>query len=191
MSPSPVYGRSRDSNERQIVKVLEACGWLVCKHDLYDLQIQCPGCKAQLSVEIKTAKGRLTPKQKDLIERGWQLHVVKTVRDALDLVQKHRQEAHGETRRANVQFVEVIDKHHIRIEIWERGACYTLSSGTSSCAAAAACCRLGMCQTPVTVSMPGGELCVELDPDYNASIEGPANEIAHGEIPESLLWGGR
>ena len=48
----------------------------------------------------------------------------------------------------------------LRIEIWERGAGYTLASGSSSCAAAAASVRLGHCSGDVTVSMPGGNLSI-------------------------------
>ena len=60
--------------------------------------------------------------------------------------------------RTNVQLVEAVGPHRIRIEIWERGAGYTLASGTSSCAAAAVGCRLGRVRSPVTVEMPGGEI---------------------------------
>ena len=48
-------------------------------------------------------------------------------------------------RRSNVQFMQVIDRSQVRIEIWERGAGYTLASGSSSCAAAAVAHRLGLC----------------------------------------------
>ena len=60
--------------------------------------------------------------------------------------------------RTNVQFAQVVDRHTLRIEIWERGAGYTLASGTSSCAAAGAAIRTGRCASPVTVQMPGGEM---------------------------------
>jgi len=67
--------------------------------------------------------------------------------------------------RTNVQFMTPIDRHRIRIEIWERGAGYTLASGSSSCAAAAAAVRLGFCDDPVTVAMPGGELRIGVGAD--------------------------
>jgi diaminopimelate epimerase len=89
--------------------------------------------------------------------------------------------------RTNVQFVRVEDPHRIRIEIWERGAGYTLSSGTSSCAAAAVCRRLGYCESPVAVQMPGGELRVELSSDYRATLTGPVQGVAEGRIGEELL----
>ena len=46
-------------------------------------------------------------------------------------------------RRTNVQLVQVVDRATLRVEIWERGAGYTLASGTSACAAAAVAHRLG------------------------------------------------
>lgn len=105
MSPQPSYGVSRDANELDIVKVFEACGWLVARHQIWDLDVCCPGCKQILAIEVKnkTGRGKTTPKQQKLIEDGWPLLIVWNVRDALDLVQRHRQEVHGETRRAIVQ----------------------------------------------------------------------------------------
>ena len=75
--------------------------------------------------------------------------------------------------RINVQFLQVLDEHNIRIEIWERGAGYTLASGTSSCASAAAAIRNGFCASPVTVHAPGGNLVVEIDKNWEARLTGP------------------
>ena len=61
-------------------------------------------------------------------------------------------------KRTNVQFMYVIDRKNIAIEIWERGAGYTLASGSSSCAAAATAHRLGLCESEINVHMPGGVL---------------------------------
>ncbi|MEE8433488.1 MAG: diaminopimelate epimerase [bacterium] len=89
--------------------------------------------------------------------------------------------------RTNVQFLTVIDSHRIRIEIWERGSGYTLSSGTSSCAASAVACRLGRCVSPITVEMPGGNLTVRLDADFNAELEGPVVSVAAGRFADEFL----
>ena len=62
--------------------------------------------------------------------------------------------------RINVQFLKVIDRGNIQIEIWERGAGYTLASGSSSCAAACAARRLGFVDEKVMVHMPGGVIDV-------------------------------
>lgn len=89
--------------------------------------------------------------------------------------------------RTNVQFVEVRGPHRIRIEIWERGAGYTLASGTSGCAAAAVCCRRGLVRSPVTVEMPGGELSVVVREDRSLRMEGPVAAVARGVLsPECL-----
>lgn len=90
-------------------------------------------------------------------------------------------------QRINVQFLEVIDRHRIRIEIWERGAGYTLASGSSSCAAAAVAVRLEYCLSPVTVEMPGGNLQVEIGPDYDIRMTGPAEPVMQGEMAAVLL----
>ena len=56
--------------------------------------------------------------------------------------------------RTNVQFAQAMDRHTLRIEIWERGAEYTLASGTSSCAAAGAAIRTGRCASPSPCRCP-------------------------------------
>jgi diaminopimelate epimerase len=92
-------------------------------------------------------------------------------------------------RRTNVQFVELLNRHAMRIEIWERGAGYTLASGTSSCAAAAVCHRLGLCAPDVTVVMPGGSLSVEIAADAFVSMTGPARRVAEGRLSQEFLKG--
>jgi len=54
--------------------------------------------------------------------------------------------------RTNVQFLEVLNRNTIRIEIWERGAGYTLASGSSSCAAASVAHRLGLCDAEIALN---------------------------------------
>jgi diaminopimelate epimerase len=89
--------------------------------------------------------------------------------------------------RTNVQFVRVFNRNRIQIEIWERGAGYTLASGSSSCAAGAAAVRLGLCDREITVAMPGGELAVIVSEDYSIRMVGPAAKIAEGSIARDLL----
>jgi len=79
--------------------------------------------------------------------------------------------------RTNVQLVRVDGEHDLTVGVWERGAGETLSSGTSSIAAAAAAIANGWCASPVTVHMPGGDLYVELA-DGEARLTGPAVELA-------------
>jgi diaminopimelate epimerase len=89
--------------------------------------------------------------------------------------------------RTNVQFMRVIDRHNIKIEIWERGAGYTLSSGTSSCAAAAVAYRLGLCDSNVTVRMPGGNVNVVVNKDYSIRLTGPVTKVFEGTISKEIF----
>lgn len=84
--------------------------------------------------------------------------------------------------RTNVQFAQVVDRHTLRMEIWERGAGHTLASGTSSCAASAAAVRSGRCESPVTVKMPGGELSVEVGADWSVRLTGPVEPVWEGTL---------
>ena len=79
--------------------------------------------------------------------------------------------------RTNVQLCEVVDRANVRIEIWERGAGYTLASGTSASAVAAACMRSGLVDERVTVHMPGGDLQVRRETGGNLVQSGPARRV--------------
>jgi len=85
-------------------------------------------------------------------------------------------------QRVNVQLVKVLGRRSIRIEIWERGAGYTLASGSSSCAAAAACRRLGLVGDRVSVLMPGGSLDVAFSAGGRILLTGPVQPIFHGHL---------
>jgi diaminopimelate epimerase len=89
--------------------------------------------------------------------------------------------------RINMQIVRVIDRANIDIRIWERGAGYTLASGSSSCAAAAAMRRLGLVDNDVTVHMPGGELRIEIAPDGQIRMTGPVEGTFEGRFHPDLL----
>ena len=89
-------------------------------------------------------------------------------------------------RRTNVQLVKVLARNRIQLEIWERGAGYTLASGSSSCAAAAAAVRWGACDGDVTVVMPGGTLAIGVGPDFELTLLGPAERVFEGEVQEGL-----
>ena len=89
--------------------------------------------------------------------------------------------------RTNVQFLKVLDRRNIEIEIWERGAGHTLASGSSSSAAAAVARRLGLCDSSITVHMPGGTLAIEIRPDFDILMTGPVTKVAEGEMSEELL----
>lgn len=83
--------------------------------------------------------------------------------------------------RTNVQFLRVIDRANIFIRIWERGAGYTLASGSSSSAAAAAAHRLGLVDRNVTVHMPGGTIRIDIAEDYAITMTGGVTRVASGQ----------
>ncbi|MCF8024640.1 MAG: diaminopimelate epimerase [Desulfobacteraceae bacterium] len=89
--------------------------------------------------------------------------------------------------RTNVQFVKIMDKGNIAVQIWERGAGYTLASGSSASAAAAVARRLDLCSKDITVHMPGGELDIRIGNDYSISMTGPVTRIAEGRMHPELL----
>jgi diaminopimelate epimerase len=89
--------------------------------------------------------------------------------------------------RTNVQLCEVIDRSNIEIRIWERGAGYTLASGSSASAAACAAKRLGHCDGQISVHMPGGVLEVEIEDDYAVTQTGPVTKVAEGRLSAEAL----
>lgn len=80
--------------------------------------------------------------------------------------------------RVNTQIMKVTDRENIAIEIYERGAGYTLASGTGACAAAGVAYKLGMTNNKVIVHMPGGELIVEIEDDWTVFMTGDVFYVA-------------
>lgn len=105
-----------------------------------------------------------------------------TARKYGPLVENHAQFP----RRTNVQLVQVVDRSTVKALIWERGAGWTLSSGSSSCAVAAACVRAGLTDRQVKVVMPGGTLDVLVHEDWRLEQIGFAQEIAVGSLAADL-----
>ncbi len=86
-------------------------------------------------------------------------------------------------KRVNAGFMQVLDRHHIKLRVFERGAGETLACGTGACAAAVAGIRRALLDSPVRVSARGGELSItwagEGEPVY---LSGPAVTVFEGEI---------
>jgi diaminopimelate epimerase len=104
----------------------------------------------------------------------------------------HRYGSHLEThpnfpRKTNVQFLQVLDRANIRIEIWERGAGYTLASGSSSSASAAVAHKLGLVDRNVTVHMPGGQIGIEIGDHFSIRMTGPVTRVAEGTLDAELF----
>jgi diaminopimelate epimerase len=89
--------------------------------------------------------------------------------------------------RINVQFVKVISRKEVEISIWERGAGYTLASGSSSSAVASAMYKKGLVDGDVTIKMAGGSLHIEIDPSWNIKMTGEVREIASGSLSPELF----
>jgi diaminopimelate epimerase len=89
--------------------------------------------------------------------------------------------------RANVEIVERVDEHRIRMRVWERGVGETRACGTGACAVAVAGIANGTATSPVTVELPGGELMIEVDGDGFVTMHGPARRIEQLVIPASYL----
>jgi diaminopimelate epimerase len=89
--------------------------------------------------------------------------------------------------RSNVQWVQILDEHNIRIEIWERGAGYTLASGTSASATVCASIANNFCISPVTVHMAGGTAYVDVDEKWNLQLTGIVDSIAKGTFSDDFL----
>jgi diaminopimelate epimerase len=90
-------------------------------------------------------------------------------------------------KRTNVQFMRVVDRARIRIEIWERGAGYTLASGSSSSAAAAVAHKLGLCDRDLTVEMPGGAIRIEIGDGYEIRMTGGVTGICTGTMMAEMF----
>jgi diaminopimelate epimerase len=90
--------------------------------------------------------------------------------------------------RTNVQFARPAGRDALDILIWERGAGFTLASGSSSCGAASAAVRQGLCDHGrILVRMPGGELAVHVRPDWSLRLEGPVEETCTGTLSREFV----
>ena len=106
-----------------------------------------------------------------------------TVRTFGPLIERHAMFP----QRTNVQFVRVVDAATVEAMIWERGAGWTLSSGSSACAVVAAAARTGRTGRTVKVVMPGGDLQVSIGADWEVEQVGWVQELLHGTIASDLL----
>jgi diaminopimelate epimerase len=83
--------------------------------------------------------------------------------------------------RTNVNFVRIIDRKHIELRTWERGAGYTLACGTGTCASVVACILAGKTDNYVEAELAGGKLLIEYN-DNDVYMTGPAESVFEGEI---------
>jgi diaminopimelate epimerase len=86
--------------------------------------------------------------------------------------------------RVNVNVASLAGPDHLRLRVWERGAGLTRACGTGACATAVAAIRLGLVQSPVRVTLPGGDLVIAWAPGSTILMSGPATESYRG----SFVW---
>jgi diaminopimelate epimerase len=84
--------------------------------------------------------------------------------------------------RANIGFVQVLARDHIRLIVWERGAGYTLACGSGACAALVNARRRGLVEARCTVTLPGGDLVIEQRADGHVLMSGPVATSFRGEL---------
>jgi diaminopimelate epimerase len=114
-------------------------------------------------------------------------HAVQVVDDvdAQDLEQSGPRIEHHPRfpRRVNAGYMQVIDRHHVKLRVYERGAGETLACGTGACAAAVAGILRGLLDTPVRISARGGELSIAWQgPGHPVLMTGPAVTVFEGTI---------
>ena len=86
--------------------------------------------------------------------------------------------------RANIEFAQILDEHHIRMRVWERGSGITAACGTGACATAVAAALAGYTRPEdCTVLMDGGALSVSWDPETKrVTMTGPAETVFEGTL---------
>ena len=90
--------------------------------------------------------------------------------------------------RANISLAKVIDREHLCLRVWERGAGLTRACGSAACAAAVAANRLDLTGRRVTVTLPGGDLLIEWrESDDHVLMSGPVELEHEGSFAPALF----
>jgi diaminopimelate epimerase len=89
--------------------------------------------------------------------------------------------------RTNVEAVAALDRHRLRMRVWERGVGETQACGSGACAAAVAAIVDGHCESPVTVEMPGGSVEVGVDAELGLTLTGTAQRVYVADLDPALL----
>jgi diaminopimelate epimerase len=93
--------------------------------------------------------------------------------------------------KTNVEFVQVVNRQHLKVTVWERGCGFTLACGTGACATAVGAIQLGKADHNVDIELPGGILNIQWDGNPSSSVlmSGPATYVFNGtiELPANIL----
>lgn len=85
--------------------------------------------------------------------------------------------------RTNTEFVEILDRTHLKMRVWERGSGETLACGTGACAVLAVTAALGLCEREAVVHLLGGDLSIRWAEDNgHIYMTGPATTVFEGEL---------
>ncbi|HZK18391.1 MAG TPA: diaminopimelate epimerase [Clostridia bacterium] len=84
--------------------------------------------------------------------------------------------------KTNVEFVQVINRGHVLMRVWERGVGETMACGTGACAVCVACVLNDLTDRAVKVSLNGGDLYIEWEDDNHVYMTGPAEEVFEGKL---------
>ncbi|MEG1576270.1 MAG: diaminopimelate epimerase [Clostridium sp.] len=85
--------------------------------------------------------------------------------------------------RTNTEFIQIVDRSHIKMRVWERGSGESLACGSGTCASVVACSLADYTDDTVEVELLGGTLTITWDREKNrVFMTGPAVEVFHGEI---------
>ena len=88
--------------------------------------------------------------------------------------------------KANIEFIQIIDRKHIKMRVWERGSGETFACGTGACASVVVCVENGLTESEVEVTLLGGKLSIAYDKESRRVLmTGPAVEVFKGEIREN------
>lgn len=122
-------------------------------------------------------------------------HLVVVVKDLslIDVAKLGRELEHHPyfPERTNVEFIQVLDRAHIKMKVWERGSGITRACGTGATAAFAVARKLGLVEASnVALHLDGGNLTLSLNPQGDISLVGPATFVYEGHLkidPKSIL----
>jgi len=89
--------------------------------------------------------------------------------------------------RTNVEFIQIVDRAHVKMRVWERGAGETLACGTGASATCVACAVNELTDRAIEVELLGGKLDIEWRDDNHVFMTGPAVEVYEGVLPDEFI----
>jgi diaminopimelate epimerase len=84
---------------------------------------------------------------------------------------------------ANIEFVEIKDRSHARVRVWERGSGETMACGTGACASTIAGVLNGLLEREVTITLPGGDCTITWETNNHVMLTGTVHTVFHGDYP--------